>query len=179
MRKILFYVAGGVVLLYLLSRYTQTGRNIVQTITDAGVNMIAQFEGFSEKAYNDPPGSDKWSIGFGHQIQPGEPYMNQTITVDQGRALLAQDTVNAQNTVRSVITTVLTPAQFDALTSFVYNVGAGAFKSGTVPAKINAGDFAGAAATMRQYNKVRNPSGVLVANDTLTSRRNAEASAFA
>jgi lysozyme len=179
MRKILLYVAGGAVLLYLLSRYTQTGRDIVQTITDAGVNMIAQFEGFSDKAYNDPPGSDKWSIGFGHQIQPGEPYMNQTITVEQGRTLLAQDTVNAQNTVRSVITAVLTPSQFDALTSFVYNIGAGAFKSGTVPAKINAGDFAGAAATMRQYNKVRNPSGVLVANATLTSRRNAEASAFA
>jgi lysozyme len=179
MRRIIFYVAGGAMLLYLLSRYTKTGRDIVQTITAAGVNMIAQFEGFSEKAYNDPPGSDKWSIGFGHQIQPGEPYMTQTITVEQGRALLAQDTVNAQNAVRGAITRILTPEQFDALTSFVYNIGAGAFKSGTVPAKINAGDFAGAAATMRQYNKVRNPQGVLVANDTLTGRRNTEASAFA
>lgn len=179
MKKILFYVMGGAVVLYLLSRYTQTGKDIMQTITTAGVNMIAQFEGFSEKAYNDPPGSDTWSIGFGHQIQPGEPYMTQTITVEQGRTLLAQDTKNAQNTVRGAITAPLTPSQFDALTSFVYNVGAGAFKSGTVPAKINSGDLAGAAATMRQYNKVRNPQGVLVANDTLTSRRNAEASAFA
>ena len=150
----------------------------MQTITDAGLNLIAQFEGFSEKAYNDPPGSDKWSIGFGHQIQPGEPYMTQTITVDQGRALLATDTANAQAVVRGTITRVLTSAQFDALTSFVYNIGAGAFKSGTVPAKINSGDFAGAAATMRQYNKVRNPQGVLAVNDTLTTRRNTEASAF-
>ena len=170
---------GGAVVLYLLSRYTQTGKDIMQTITTAGVNMIAQFEGFSEKAYNDPPGSDKFSIGFGHQIQPGEPYMTQSITVEQGRALLAQDTANAQSAVRSAITVPLTPSQFDALTSFVYNVGAGAFKSGTVPAKINSGDLAGAAATMRQYNKVRDPQGVLVANATLTSRRNTEASAFA
>lgn len=179
MRKTLAWLIGGAALLWVLSRYTQTGANIVQSITNAGLNLIAQFEGFSEKAYNDPPGSDKWSIGFGHQIQPGEPYMTQTITVAQGRALLAQDTANAQAVVRSAITRHLTPAQFDALTSFVYNIGAEAFRSGTVPAKINAGDFVGAAATMKQYNKVRNPLGFLAVNDTLTTRRNTEASAFA
>lgn len=164
----------GVGVIYALSRYTQAGKTIVQTITDAGVNMIAQFEGFSEKAYNDPPGSTKFSIGFGHQIQPGEPYMSQTITVEQGRALLAQDTANAQIAVRSAITRPLTPAQFDALTSFVYNIGPAAFKSGTVPSKVNAGDFTAVAATMREYNKAGH-----VVNSALVARRDVEASAFA
>lgn len=152
----------------------------MQNITDAGVNLIAQFEGFSATAYNDPPGSDKYSIGFGHQIQPGEEhYLTDTITVDQGRALLAQDTASAQNTVRNAITWPLTSAQFDALTSFVYNVGAGAFNAGSVPAKINSGDLAAAASTMLQYNKVHDAQGNLVVNDALTARRQTEASAFA
>lgn len=146
----------------------------MQTITDAGVNMIAQFEGFSETAYNDPPGSTKWSIGFGHQIQDGEPYLTQTITVDQGRALLAQDTANAQATVRSVITHPLNAAQFDALTSFVYNIGSSAFKAGTVPAKVNAGDFQAVADTMKLYNKAGGS-----VNTALINRRAVEASAFA
>jgi lysozyme len=174
------WLIGGAVVLWLLSRYTQTGANIVQSISDAGLKLIAQFEGFSDKAYNDPPGSDKFSIGFGHQIQPGEEsLLTSTITVDQGRTMLAQDTANAQAVVRSTITYPLTPQQFDALTSFVYNIGASAFKSGTVPAKINAGDFASAAATMKQYDKIHDPSGNLVVSTVLASRRAVEASAFA
>ena len=151
----------------------------MQSITEAGVNMIAQFEGFSDIAYNDPPGSDKWSIGFGHQIQPGEPYMTYTMTVDEGRALLAQDTANAQATVRSVITWPLTAAQFDALTSFVYNLGASAFTSGSIPAKVNVGNFPAVQATIMLYNKVRQPDGTLAVNDALTARREKEAAAFA
>jgi len=146
----------------------------MQNITDAGLQLIAKFEGFSEQAYNDPPGSSKWSIGFGHQIQPGEPYMTQNITVEEGRKLLAADTTNAQAVVRSVITRPLTSEQFDALTSFVYNIGGGAFKAGTVPAKINSGDFTGAAETMRKYI---NAGGVVV--QALVDRREREAAAFA
>jgi lysozyme len=174
-KNLIMWLTGGAIVLWLLSRYTETGKAIVQQITDAGISMIATFEGFSSKAYNDPPGSDKWSIGYGHQIQPGEEHLlTDTITVEQGKQMLADDTAKAQSVVRSTITYPLTPEQFDALTSFVYNVGSGNFKSGTVPAKINAGDLTAAAATMRQYNK----SGGVV-NKTLVARRDREASAFA
>lgn len=173
MNRTLAWIIGGVLVLLAISR-TKVGRGIVQTITDAGVKMIAEFEGFSAKAYNDPPGSAKWSIGFGHQILPGEPYMSREITVDEGRALLAADTAKAQQAVRETIKVPLTPAQFDSLTSFVYNVGVSAFKTGTVPAKINAKNFAGAAATMRQYNK----AGGRI-DKALIARRDVEASAFA
>lgn len=161
------------VILYLLSQYTTTGQAIVQQISQAGLDLIAQFEGFSATSYNDPPGSDLWSIGYGHQIQPGETF-DEPISVAEGQALLAQDTANAQAAVTSLITVPLTSAQFDALTSFVYNVGVGAFKAGTVPAKLNAGDFAAAADTMRKYTLA---GGVVSA--ALVERRDVEASAFA
>jgi lysozyme len=172
MGRAILWILGGVAVIVVLSKFTQTGRNFMQTITDAGVKAIAAFEGFSATPYNDPPGSSKWSIGFGHQIQPGESLTN--ITVEHGHALLAADTLIAQNAVRSAITHPLTNAQFDALTSFVFNVGVSAFKTGTVPAKINAGNFPAAAATIRQYNK----SGGTV-NPILEARRDKEASTFA
>lgn len=168
--------------LYLFSR-TKTGQaavqkaitkggSIVQQLTDAGMNMIARFEGFAATRYEDPPGSGKYSIGYGHQIQPGEVF-NEPISRDEAKALMAKDTAHAQQVVRNVITHALTPAQFDALTSFVYNVGENAFRTGSVPAKVNAGNFAAAAVTMKQYIH----SGGKV-NNALIARRDAEASAF-
>lgn len=148
----------------------------MQTITEAGIKLIASFEGFSATPYNDPPGSNKWSIGFGHQILPGENLKN--ITVEQGRALLLKDTIKAQGIINSTIKVPLTSQQFDSLTSFIFNVGEGAYHSGSVPIKINKKDFTGAANTMRQYNKSRNANGVLVFNQTLADRRDIEASAF-
>lgn len=144
----------------------------MQTLTDAGLSFIAKIEGFSATPYNDPPGSDKYSIGFGHQIQSGESFPDP-ITIEQGRALLAKDTQTAQNAVKSAITVPLNSNQFDALTSFVFNIGEGAFKSGSVPAKINAGDFQAAADTMRQYVKAGG-----VVSQALVDRRESEASVF-
>jgi lysozyme len=172
MQRAILWILGGAAALFALSRYTQTGRNIVQSITDAGINAIAEFEGFSATPYNDPPGSSKWSIGFGHQIQPGESLTN--ITVAQGRSLLAADTLTAQNAVRAAITRPITAAQFDALTSFVFNIGVSAFKTGTVPSKVNVGNYAAAAATMRMYNKAGG-----TVNSALVARRDKEASTFA
>lgn len=157
------------VILWLMK--SQQGKNIVQIMTNAGLDMIAKFEGFSATPYNDPPGSTKYSIGFGHQIQPGENYTR--ITLEEAKALLAKDTANAQRVVRETITRPLTEDQFNALTSLVYNIGEAAFKAGTIPTKVNAGNFAAVANTMKAYNK----SGGKV-NPALVARRDAEASAF-
>lgn len=135
------------------------------------MELIARFEGFSPTPYNDPPGSDKWSIGYGHQIQPGENLAE--ISVSQARLLLEQDTAKARAAVSQAIKVPLNADQLAALVSFVYNIGTGAFQRGTVPAKLNAGDFQAAADTMRQYNK----SGGCI-NQALIDRREIEASAF-
>lgn len=161
-------------MLWALGKYTEYGRFIVQQITEAGVTALAKLEGFSSTAYNDPPGSDKWSIGFGHQIKPGEElYMSNPITVEEGRALLAQDIKIAQDVVRRHINYPLTQDQFDALTSFVYNIGETNFVNGTVPAKINAGNLRMAGETMKKYI---NSGGVV--DPVLIARRKPEAAPF-
>lgn len=143
----------------------------IMNISDKGIAFISNFEGFSDKPYNDPPGSRKWSIGYGHQILPGE--VLTSVTRDQAAALLAKDTAIANAAITENITVPLTQAQHDALVSFVYNVGVYAFKSGSVPSRINAGNFSDAAATMKRYIYAGGS-----VNQALVDRRKSEASAF-
>lgn len=135
------------------------------------MNLIMQFEGFSATPYNDPPGSNKYSIGYGHQIQPGEHFT--AITEAQGQALLEQDTATARAAVADAIQVPLNADQTAGLVSFVYNIGVSAFNKGSVPDKINAGDFQGAADTMRQYIHAGGS-----VSQALIDRRNAEAAPF-
>jgi lysozyme len=173
--KVLSGILGFSVLLWLFSK-TTIGANavneIIQTISDSGLKMIENFEGFEAMPYPDPPGSGKFSVGYGHQIQQGEDFSNG---VDEATAqmLLAQDVQIAQNVIYDDIQVALSPSQFDALTSFIFNVGTGSAEKGTVLDKINAGDFSGAAATMKEYIH----SGGKI-NNELIARREVEAAPF-
>ena len=104
------------------------------TLSVAGLAALQQREGFAAKPYPDHKG---YSIGYGHLIKPGESFT----TIDQATAiqLLANDVQWAQDAVTSAINAPLTQSQFDALVSFAFNVGAGAFKKSTLVRMINDG----------------------------------------
>lgn len=97
-----------------------------------GRNLIKVFEGYRSEAYLCPAG--KWTIGYGHTsgVQEGD-----TCTKEQADLFLQEDlqwaekVVNAQNL-------DLNQSQFDALVSFVYNVGSGNFQQSTLLQKIKA-----------------------------------------
>ena len=57
----------------------------------------------------------------------------------------------AENAVRHNVKVQLTQAQFDALVSFTYNVGAAAFRKSTLLKVLNQGDYKGAAAQIRRW----------------------------
>lgn len=106
-----------------------------QTLSLDGLARLEVLEGFSATPYSDFKG---YSIGYGHLIQPGE---NLTVvTRDQAREILSSDVAWAEAAVRDAIHVPLTQAQFDALVSFAFNVGQGAFKRSTLVKRINAGD---------------------------------------
>lgn len=147
----------------------------IMELSKQGLDYISGTEGFSAVAYPDPPGSGKYSIGFGHQIQPNEKSLQYaTITREKALEILRADTLIAERAVAWAIHVPLTQAQHDALVSFVFNIGEDAFRNGTVPTKINAGNFTAAAATMRKYVR----AGRVISN-ALIARREQEASAFA
>lgn len=117
------------------------------SLSEAGLNHIKNKEGLVTTAYQDPGGV--WTIGYGHtgpDVTPG-----QTISEEEATRLLNQDTAWAQDAVRNNVKVPLTQGQFDALTSFTYNVGAGAFQNSTLLEKLNAGDYAGAQAEFGEW----------------------------
>lgn len=82
--------------------------------------MIKRFEGFRAWAYQDEGGT--WTIGWGHTRAVAE--YDHTINVKTAEALLAQDIEDAESDVRRMIGAyVPTQQQFDALVSFVFNMG--------------------------------------------------------
>jgi lysozyme len=109
--------------------------------------IIKTFEGFSATAYPDPPGSGKYSIGYGHQIRPGDPYdANSTIGEDEAADLLRVDVGDAYADVQNRVAVELNPNQTAALISLRFNIGGGAFASSTLLRLVNQGDFDDAAA---------------------------------
>lgn len=97
-----------------------------------GIDLIKQFEGYSDKAYICPAGV--LTIGYGHTktVKPG-----MVITEAQAEALLKSDLVDAERAVNNCVLS-LNQNQFDALVSFAYNVGAGNLSTSTLLKKIKA-----------------------------------------
>ena len=106
-----------------------------------GLNELKQFEGLRLEVYNDAAG--KPTIGYGHLIKPGESFP-PAITKATALRLLSLDVAFAENAVNDLVSVPLSQTQFDALVSFTYNVGAGAFERSTVLALLNDADYIGA-----------------------------------
>lgn len=125
-------IAGGENFFSLLSKPNQ--------ISQKGLEHIAQFEGFRSKSYLDATGHP--TIGYGHLIKKGEANkFSQGLTKEQGLQLLKSDAQKASDTVKKHVKVPLNQEQFDALSSFVFNVGATNFKDSTLLKKLNQGQY--------------------------------------
>lgn len=93
------------------------------------VNWIIQHEGYKSYPYFDDyagtPGVIEYSIGYGHQIQPGENYLWKGITKATAQKLLLSDIIKAQTLVKKYVHRPLNTKQLDALTNLVYAIGIG------------------------------------------------------
>jgi lysozyme len=106
-------------------------------LSDAGLNLIKQSEGFRRHVYNDVVG--KPTIGYGHLIKPGENLVD--ITDDEATGLLRNDVAWAEQAVTRFVQVPLTQSQFDALVDFTFNLGAGALEGSTLLKVLNGGDY--------------------------------------
>lgn len=107
-----------------------------------GAEFIARFEGFVSTPYNDAAGHA--TIGYGHLIHRGNVTAADRnvwghISVSHGLTLLQQDAEEAAAAVRAVRPSITSQARFDALVSFVFNVGVGAFNGSTLRKKLESG----------------------------------------
>ena len=113
------------------------------------ISLIKKHEGLRLEAYLPTP-NDVWTIGYGH-THTAKPGMK--ITEKQAEALLRKDIAWAEKAVNKSVVVPLTQNQFDALVSFVFNVGEGAFSTSTLLRLLNSGDYSGAANQFLRWNK--------------------------
>ncbi len=113
-----------------------------------GIDLIKQFEGCRLVAYKCPAGI--WTIGYGHTqgVKAGDK-----ITRSKAESFLRSDLKKFEKGILNSVKVPLNQYQFDALISFTYNCGLGAFKSSTLLKKLNAGDYKGAGAEFLKWNK--------------------------
>jgi lysozyme len=144
-------------------------------ISQAGLDFIKSWEGFSLKAYQD--GGGVWTIGWGTiaGVKPG-----MTITRDQAEAMLMKDLAAADKEIARVVKVPLEQHEYDALVSFEFNTGGlmlmtrkGTEYPSQVLRALNAGSKAEAADHLLDWVK---DNGVFVQG--LMNRRRAERQIF-
>ena len=115
-------------------------------INERGIQIIKSFEGISLKPYLCP--ANVWTVGYGAtRSSTGGPIDldMEPISETEAEALLLHDLGSSEGWVSRLIKTALTENQYSALTSFTFNVGAGALQRSTLRMKLNRGEYQGAA----------------------------------
>lgn len=120
-------------------------------ISDFGYSIIREFEGFREKAYKDTGGV--WTIGYGTIKYPNGMPVKQgdTCTQSQAESWLKNDCKWVDACLDKYVKITVNQNQFDALASFVYNIGESQFRSSTLLEKLNTGDFSAAATNFDRW----------------------------
>jgi lysozyme len=149
-------------------------------ISEKGIGFLISREGFKCNTYFDSVGY--LTIGVGHLLTSqekdtgyimiaGQPcyYMERGLRPDKVKLLLKQDCANAIRIVSREVKVPLSQSQFDALISFVFNIGTHAFSKSTLLKVLNAGQYAEVPAQLRRWNKA---GGVVV--EGLKNRREFE-----
>jgi lysozyme len=119
----------------------------------AGRAILTVREGYRLSAYRDSEGIV--TIGVGHTGRMSRPpvTMGMTITAQQCDEFLITDLLPVETALNKAIKVPVTQTEFDAMASWLFNVGAGDAKSSTIIRKLNLGDIKGAAAGFDLYHK--------------------------
>lgn len=101
-------------------------------LSQKGVDLIKEFEGFELEAYKD--GAGIWTIGYGTiQYEDGSPIKKgDAITKARAEQLMVKDLNKFVEVVNALVRPqVLGQNKFDALVSLCYNIGASGFGKST------------------------------------------------
>jgi lysozyme len=141
-------------------------------LSQSGFDFLRHEEGLRLEAY---PDAGKWAIGIGCQTyQDGTP-------VKEGDKISEWDAIRLatwhierlEEVIAKVVEVELSQQQWDALDSLGFNIGTEALANSTLVRKLNAGDFAGAAAEFDRWNRSQG-----VVNEVLVARRKRERALF-
>jgi lysozyme len=122
-------------------------------LSAAGATFLAKHEGEVRRVYLDPVGIPTSCVGHTRTARLED--VGKPLSAAVCARLLQEDTRVAQAGVGRLVKQPVTQGQYDALVSFVFNVGEGAFGRSTLLRKLNAGDCRGAADEFPRWNQAR------------------------
>lgn len=155
-----------------------TGDKPAREVSPHGLAFIERVEGEPGTgkpalvAFRDP--ADVWTIGWGHTHGVHE---GMTCTTNDAVRWLDYDLDDAEQAVSELVTVPLNGNQFDALVSWVFNVGEPAARTSTLIRLLNQGDYDAVPEQLARWNKITK-GGRKVVSRGLVNRRAAEAALF-
>ncbi len=138
-------------------------------ISKEGLSLIKKFEGCELEAYLCPAGV--WTIGYGHTKDVKE---GDKINRDEADYLLQEEMIEYESYINDFVEVPLEQNQFDALCSWVYNLGPTNLKNSTMLRVLNEDKYTDVPQEIKRWNKA---GGEVL--DGLIKRREAEAKMFA
>lgn len=154
---------------FLLSLFGKSPALKKTGISPRGLDMIKKHEALRLHAYL-PTKNDVPTIGYGHTKGV---FLGMVITEKQATQFLAEDCEWVEKVLSDYVKVPLNQNQYDALASFIFNLGGTNFKNSTLLRKLNSGDYRGAADELPRWNKQK---GVVL--NGLTKRRAEERALF-
>ena len=120
-------------------------------LSAAALVGLALSEGYTERAVQPLPG-DVWTYGFGttEGVKQGD-----VIAPPQALARKLVDVQKFEGAVKRCVQVPVTQGEYDAFTQLAYNIGAEAFCASTLVKKANAGDYPGACAEIKRWDKFK------------------------
>ncbi len=141
-----------------------------------GINQLKFLEGEKFTVYFDEAGHK--TVGTGHKVLPSENLnVGDSITPLEAGKYLRNDLNLAERSIRKNVLVPLNQNQFDALTSFVFNVGTDPFANSTLLRKLNEYDYSGALAEFPRWKFVT-INGIKEESPGLIKRRKYEQDLF-
>lgn len=107
-------------------------------LSKRGIEIIKEHEGFATFPYICPAGVPTIGYGATYYLDGSKVTMkDEAISEEEAENLLREMVVSYENDVKRYVQTELNQNQFDALVSFVYNVGNDNFRTSTLLKRIN------------------------------------------
>ena len=132
----------------ILGRLTQTTRESNLKISQEGLSLIKKFEGCELEAYKCAAGV--WTIGYGSTKGVEE---GNTITQEEADKLLLDEMEEYEGYINDMVKVDLKQNEFDALVSWVYNLGSSNLSSSTLLQKLNTKEWDDVPNQIKRWNK--------------------------